>query len=77
MNDFPSYPRNPNQGYNYPDPMLDFLLSGKAHVYYGLMASIGIIGAVVLWGASFAWLYAVALILGFIFADLYWHWYAH
>lgn len=62
--------------YSYPDPMADFFLSGKAHVYYGLIAA-GLLSALVLFGASTIWLIAVLMILAAIFTDLWAHWYAH
>ncbi len=58
------------------DPMVDLFLSGKAHVYYGLLAIAGVSLAVFL-GASPLWLLAVFFITGMIFTDLWCHWYAH
>lgn len=54
----------------------DFLLSGGAHVYYGLFAVIGSAIAVLL-GAPVAWLFVALIAAGGIFSDLWAHGYQH
>lgn len=65
------------ENYNYPDPMVDFLLSGKAHVYYGLIGSGLLIGLVGMGVLSSLWLFVCLAILSGIFVDLWCHWYTH
>ena len=59
------------------DPMVQFLLSGQAHVYYGLLAALAVTVGVFLGWLGQKWLAApLALSVG-IFVDLWLNEYEH
>lgn len=62
----------------YRDPMVDFFVSGRAHVYYALIGSGALVSAVALGIlTSPLWLFLALAALTGIFVDLWCHWYAH
>jgi len=59
------------------DPMVQFLLSGNAHVYYGLFAALGITAAVFMGAIGTRWLFVTIAIAVGIFVDLWVNQYEH
>lgn len=59
------------------DPMIQFLLSGRGHVYYALLGALAIILAVLFGILKAQWLTLAAVFVGGSFADAWAHGYMH
>jgi hypothetical protein len=59
------------------DSMISLFLSGRGHVYYALIVSMGVLGAVLLGWIRSIWIAAALALDAGVFADLWAHGYAH